>query len=58
MTKQKSMFLRVKCGKCNNEQAVFSRASMKVKCLVCGEILAEPSGGEAKLKTQILEVLK
>ncbi len=58
MTKEKSKFLRVKCSKCNNEQSVFSRASMVVKCLVCGEILAEPTGGEARMKAQVLEVLK
>ncbi|MBI1971882.1 MAG: 30S ribosomal protein S27e [Candidatus Aenigmarchaeota archaeon] len=58
MTKDKSNFLRVKCVKCNNEQSVFSRPSMVVKCLVCGEILAEPTGGKAKTTAQVLETLK
>lgn len=58
MTKDKSNFLRVKCAKCNNEQSVFSRPSMVVKCLVCGEVLAESTGGKAKITAQVLETLK
>ena len=38
-----SKFLRVKC-KCGNEQNVFANASTQVKCLVCGEQVAHPSG--------------
>ncbi|MBI3413576.1 MAG: 30S ribosomal protein S27e [Candidatus Aenigmarchaeota archaeon] len=58
MTKDKSNFLRVKCAKCNNEQSIFSRPSTVVKCLVCGETLAEPTGGRGKVNAQILETLK
>lgn len=43
-------FLKVKCEKCNNEQKIFSKASTDVKCLVCGEVLAKPSGGKAVLQ--------
>ena len=38
-------FVKVKCRKCNNEQNLFSKVSTEVKCLVCGEIIAKPSGG-------------
>ncbi len=38
-----SKFVKVKCEKCKNEQMVFVKAASKVKCLVCGEILAEPA---------------
>ncbi|MCX8152899.1 MAG: 30S ribosomal protein S27e [Candidatus Bathyarchaeota archaeon] len=48
--KPKSHFLRVKCLKCGNEQLVFSHATNKVFCNVCGEVLAEPMGGKAKIK--------
>ncbi|MBI4177765.1 MAG: 30S ribosomal protein S27e [Candidatus Aenigmarchaeota archaeon] len=58
MTKDKSNFLRVKCTKCNNEQSVFSRPAMTVKCLVCGETLSESTGGRGKLNAQVLETLK
>ncbi len=50
-------FLRVRCKKCGNEQIIFDRASIRVKCLVCEEILAEPRGGKAKINAEILEVL-
>ncbi len=43
-------FLKVKCEKCNNEQKIFSKASTDVKCLVCGEVLAKPSGGKSVLQ--------
>lgn len=47
-------FVKVKCEKCKNEQMVFVKAASKVKCLVCGEILAEPTGGKARLNVKIL----
>jgi len=56
--KPRSLFLRVKCSKCGNEQLVFSNAVNKVTCNVCGEILAEPSGGRAKINGEVLAVLE
>ncbi len=44
---QTSKFWKVKCEKCKNEQVVFSNATTKVVCLVCGEVLATPTGGQA-----------
>ena len=38
----KSVFLRVKCPDCGNEQIVFSHATTIVHCNVCGATLAEP----------------
>ncbi len=46
--KPRSVFLRVKCQKCGNEQLIFSNAVNKIVCNVCGELLAEPSGGQSK----------
>jgi small subunit ribosomal protein S27e len=40
-----SAFLQVKCEKCATEKVIFSNATSPVKCEVCGELLAEPSGG-------------
>ncbi len=54
----KSRFLKVKCNDCENEQVIFGSASTVVSCLVCGRTLAEPSGGKALIKTQIVEVLE
>lgn len=54
----KSRFLKVKCNDCENEQVIFGSATTVVSCLVCGRTLAEPSGGKALIKTQIVEVLE
>jgi small subunit ribosomal protein S27e len=47
-----SKFLRVKCGKCKNEQVIFEKAASVVKCLVCGEVLANPTGGRALVTSE------
>jgi small subunit ribosomal protein S27e len=52
----KSKFVHVMCKKCKNKQVIFSKASTEVKCLVCGEVLAVPSGGDAIIKAKVLEV--
>jgi len=54
--KPKSKFLKVACSKCKNEQTIFNKAASNVKCLVCGEILAESTGGKARIRTKVLEV--
>jgi len=48
--KPTSTFIRVLCSKCGNEQLLYSNAVNIVKCNVCGEILAQPRGGKAKIK--------
>jgi len=52
-----SRFVKVRCPKCKNEQIIFGKAASTVKCLVCGEVLAESTGGKATIKGQVLEVL-
>ena len=54
----RSSFVRVKCPKCGNEQIVFSNVVNKVNCNVCGTELAEPSGGKAKIKGEIVSVFE
>ena len=56
--KPKSVFLRVKCPKCANEQQIFSNAVNKITCNVCGETLAEPSGGRARINGEVVAVLE
>lgn len=53
----RSKFLRVRCPDCGNEQVVFSHASMVVRCLVCGRVLVQPTGGKAQIQGNILKVL-
>lgn len=50
----RSRFQKVKCPDCENEQIVFEKASSVVDCVVCGRVLAEPSGGKAQIKAEIL----
>jgi small subunit ribosomal protein S27e len=47
-----SKFLHVKCEKCKNEQVIFERAASVVKCLVCDEVLAKPTGGKALITSE------
>lgn len=51
-----SKFVKVKCGKCKNEQITYTKASMNVKCLVCGETLVKPAGGDARMLVQSEEL--
>ena len=53
-----SKFVKLRCPKCKNEQIVFGKVTSEVKCLVCGKVLAEPSGGKSRIKARILEVLE
>jgi small subunit ribosomal protein S27e len=53
----KSKFVKVRCSKCKNEQIIFEKASTEVKCLVCDEVLATPTGGKAKLNADVLEII-
>jgi len=53
-----SKFVKIRCPKCKNEQIIFGKASSKIACLVCGKVLAEPTGGKSKIKARILEVLE
>lgn len=54
----KSKFIKIRCPKCKNEQIMFGKASTKIVCLVCGKILAEPTGGKSRVKARVLEVLE
>jgi small subunit ribosomal protein S27e len=45
----RSAFLQVKCGKCGAERVVYSNATTPVKCEVCEEVIAEPTGGRIKI---------
>jgi ribosomal protein S27E len=37
---------------------LYSNATNKVTCNVCGEILAEPTGGRAKIKGEIQTIFE
>ena len=48
-------FIKVKCPDCGHEDIIFDRAATVVKCSVCGSVIAEPRGGKALIKGEILE---
>jgi small subunit ribosomal protein S27e len=56
--KPRSVFLQVKCPDCSNEQAIFSHAATIVVCNICGATLAEPTGGKAEVKAEIIEIFE
>lgn len=56
----RSRFLEIQCGGCGNHQKVYGHATMKVKCLVCGEQLTRPTGSRVDLtkgKGKVVKVL-
>jgi len=53
----KGKFIRVRCSKCKATQAIFGKASTKVRCLECNTVLAIPSGGKAKIRSRVEEIL-
>jgi small subunit ribosomal protein S27e len=58
MKQPNSKFIKVRCKDCENEQVLFNKASTTVSCHICGSKLAMPSGGKAKIKGEILEVVE
>jgi small subunit ribosomal protein S27e len=58
MTKPDSKFVKVRCKDCENEQVLFDKASTTVSCHICGSKLATPTGGKAKIKGELLEVIE
>lgn len=55
MVQPKTNFLKVTCSKCKNEQVIFNKAASDVKCLVCNSLLAESTGGKAKIKAKVVQ---
>lgn len=56
--KPRSRFLKVRCRDCNAEQVIFNKASMRVNCSICGELLLEPTAGKSRVYGEIIAVLE
>ena len=54
----KSKFILIQCPDCENRQIIFDHASTLVRCLVCGRVLARPTGGKAIIEAKILQILE
>lgn len=50
-------FVKVRCNKCKAEQIIYEKATTSIKCK-CGEEIASPSGGKAKIKAKVVETLR
>lgn len=55
---EESKFRRVKCGDCGNEQVLYIRAATRVPCAVCGAAIAEPTGGLAIIRGEVLGIVE
>lgn len=53
----KSKYMRVICRKCKSDQMLYNKVATVVKCNKCGTVLAEPTGGEARIYGKVVEVL-
>ncbi len=51
-------FVKVKCEGCGNEQNIFTAPASTVKCLVCGNVLAESSSSMGDIKAKSVKELK
>ena len=53
-----SKFIRVKCA-CGNEQNIFGNAAGEIKCLVCGAVIASPTGSRVNVAegAKVIKVL-
>ncbi len=49
-----SVFQKVSCKECNEENIVYSHASTEVTCKSCGNVIAKPTGAKANIFGKIL----
>ncbi|MGC8600935.1 MAG: 30S ribosomal protein S27e [Thermoprotei archaeon] len=50
-----STYVRVKCRDCGAETLIYSHAASVIKCKVCGAVLAQPTGGKARILGEIVK---
>jgi small subunit ribosomal protein S27e len=47
----------VQCTNCGNEQTLFTSTTVPIKCKVCDALIAEPTGGRARVTGVVLRRL-
>ena len=57
MPKTKHRFIKVRCSSCKHELITFEGATTRVECPMCKNVIAQPKGGKAEIKSRIIEVL-
>ena len=55
--KPNSNFLHIECSKCQEKSIIYSHTTSNIYCKSCNELLAERSGGRAKINGSILNSL-
>ncbi|MGB9660063.1 MAG: 30S ribosomal protein S27e [Nitrososphaerales archaeon] len=55
--KPRSAYLLIKCSNCGNEQVVFSSSTVDIKCKICDNLIAQRTGGKAKIFGTIIKRL-
>ncbi len=55
--KPNSAFLNIQCSKCGENNIVYSHTTSNIYCKSCNELLAERSGGKAKINGNLTATL-
>jgi small subunit ribosomal protein S27e len=55
--KPNSAFLNIQCSKCGENNIVYSHTTSNIYCKSCNEMLAERSGGKAKINGNLTGTL-
>lgn len=57
LPRPRSSFVLVQCTNCGNEQTLFTSTTVPIKCKVCDALIAEATGGRAKVTGVVLRRL-
>ncbi|MBS3088867.1 30S ribosomal protein S27e [Candidatus Pacearchaeota archaeon] len=57
MENKESKFLKISCPRCRKTQIVFGKSATRVKCSKCNKLLIKNTGGKAKIKARVQEIL-
>jgi small subunit ribosomal protein S27e len=55
--KPNSAFLNIQCSKCEETNIIYSHTTSNIFCKSCNELLAERSGGKAKINGNLISAL-
>ncbi|HDP97461.1 MAG TPA: 30S ribosomal protein S27e [Euryarchaeota archaeon] len=50
----KSVFIKIRCQDCGNEQVTFQTPAIEVSCNVCGATLVKPTGGKGLVQGTVV----
>ena len=50
-------FLKLACPRCSHTQLAYTRSSYESKCSVCNYLLIKSTGGKAKIRARVKDIL-